>query len=135
MSAEHWPQPATALTKPADPREQVIAWLIEGNRDADVIESLREQFPHADPAALLSAAVDRFEQSANSRLSVIVGWSLEAYRELYRKALAAGDLEAARKALKELVATAGKYVRDADETEESESSDEAEAADGDGDGT
>ena len=54
-------------------------------------------------------AVDHFAAASNYDLGVIVGFTLEAYRDLYRRMVALGDLPNAAKVLKELLAVAAKY--------------------------
>jgi hypothetical protein len=94
---------------PADPRAQVIAWLLDGHRQNDIAEAIATRWPDADPAELTTAAVDHFAAAANYDLGVLVGFTLEAYRDLYRRMVALGDLPNAAKVLKELLATAAKY--------------------------
>jgi hypothetical protein len=94
------------------PQEQVITWLLEGHRDADVIESIRARWPGLEPAELSTGAVERFECAGHCHLPIVVGWGLEAYKELYRRSLEMGDIDGARKCIKELIALAAKYVHD-----------------------
>lgn len=101
-----------------DPREQVIAWLLEGRRESQIAEEVSRLFPDRDSRALLIEAADHFEQAAGCDLDVVVGWALEAYKELYRQSLIACDFQTAVKAIKELVALAGKHcVRESNEGE------------------
>src|SRR5690242_20058871 len=82
---------------------QTIVWMLEGNRAEDITEAIKNSFPHEDPAALINAAGDHFATVAEADNGVIVGWCLEAYRELYRRMVAIGDFPGALRAVKELL--------------------------------
>lgn len=90
------------------PREQVIGWLIEGHRNADILQAVAAKWPGADPAALLDSAVDHFRAAGQADAGTVTGWALEAYRDLYRRSLKIGDFGTAMKAVDKLSAMVGK---------------------------
>ena len=103
------PAKITALAPQAPPREQVIGWLLEGHRDSDIKQAVESLWPNEDPMALMHAAVDHFAKAADCDRAVVLGWAMEAYRDLYRRLLEIGDFANAMKAVKELVALASKH--------------------------
>lgn len=78
-------------------------WLLEGNAEIDIREAIAAKFPDEDGALLLVAAMDHLQAVGNADKSVIRGWCLEAYRELYRRMLDIGDYNNAAKIVKELM--------------------------------
>jgi hypothetical protein len=86
------------------PVDEVVGWLIEGHRDADIRGAIKEKWPELDAVTLQNAAVEHFRRAANCEPAVIVGFALEAYRDLYRRMMKIGDFAGATKAVKELVA-------------------------------
>lgn len=107
----------SAVAIPPSPREQVISWLLEGHRDSDIKAAIAERWPEEDAHALAVSAVDHFAKAATCDRRVVVGWGMEAYRDLYRKMLDIGDYANAMKAVKELVALATKHVYGSDDPE------------------
>lgn len=97
-----------SLTTPCDPLvqpiDEVIAWLIEGHRDADIRAAIKEKWPEHDPTQLQLAAAEHFRRAAQCEPQIIVGFAIEAYRDLYRRMVKIGDFAGAAKAVKELVA-------------------------------
>lgn len=108
------PGPTTSTnTLPATskPLDQVILWLLDGHRAADVLEAIKDKMPGADPDKLLSRATDHFRIVADADADVLRGWCFEAYRELYRKMVEVGDYKGAIAAIKELSREAAKQPR------------------------
>jgi hypothetical protein len=102
------------------PVDEVIAWLIEGHRDADIREAIRQKWPDQEPGALQLAAIEHFERAAGCDVAVVHGWALEAYRDLYRRMVKIGDFANAMKAIKELVRLTADVQRFRPEQEEAE---------------
>lgn len=69
----------------------MIEWLLEGQREADIAAAIREKWPAEDCHALLVSAVEHFEAAASCDLAIVIGWALEAYKDLYHRQLADGD--------------------------------------------
>ena len=105
------------------PRDQVIGWLLDGHRDGDIRDAILAKWPGEDPEKLCLLAVDHFAASASCDLAVVVGWALEAYRDLYRRMIAIGDFAGAMKAVKELTALAVTHGIRATTDEENEGDD------------
>lgn len=116
----------TGMTVPTSPRDQVIVWLLEGHRDSDIKEAIANRWPEADGKALINSAVDHFVLAARCDRRVIIGWALEAYRDIYRRMIDIGDFANATKAVKELVALATKHDVYAGDDEEKEADERAE---------
>ena len=76
----------------------------------------RSDQPKRPWAAIGIRAVRDKKLRENDR-KVLIGWAFEAYREIYRQLLLAGNLEGAMKAVKELTALEAKH-RILDEDEE-----------------
>lgn len=81
---------------------QVLKWLLSGADEQQIREALADQFPKANADRCLAAVMSHFEAIAEADRSVIRGWCLEAFRDLYQRSLAIGDFGTALKAIKEL---------------------------------
>jgi len=94
------------MTEPGDilPPEQVIEWLISGRDAHEVERAIRSTWPRVKPERLIKQAIDTFTRAATVSDIAVVGWAIEAYRDLYRQAREAGDFKHAIAALKALVA-------------------------------
>ncbi len=92
------------LPTPPDPDriEQVLQWVIDGNRDAEILGSIIAQWPDQEPFALVNAAMVRLKESADFQHDVLTGWCFEATRAVYRRMLEMGDLNGALKAIKQM---------------------------------
>ncbi len=107
--------------KPPKPAaEQVIEWLIAGRDAHEVERAIRSHFPRQKPERLIGEAVDTFVRAATVSDIAVVGWAIEAYRDLYRQARDAGDFKHAIAALKALVALKLGNVFDQPSTDEDE---------------
>ena len=97
-------KPPPPTPPPLDPSrvEQVIQWLISGNRDAHIVEAIRETWPDQPLDPLIAAACAQLVEAGNIEPDAIKGWCLEATRELYRRMLEVGDLVGALRAVKTL---------------------------------
>lgn len=94
---------STALaTKAPDPAQvyQVYQWALAGNSEHDIRGAIKEQFPDADATPLIVAAITKFEEAGAINTDIVLGFCMEAYRDLYRRMLEAGDCEGALKAVK-----------------------------------
>jgi len=97
------------LAVPLGPKGQVIAWLLDGRRDEDILADLTIYFPDVRAKAVLAEVVEHFEAIATGDKTVLVGWAIEALRDLYRRMIEAGEFEGALRAVKELAALVGKH--------------------------
>jgi hypothetical protein len=113
------PPPPTPIAPVANPGRQVIEWMIAGQREADIEEAVATQFPRQSAKKLIEAAVDHFQEAAHCERNVILGWSMEAYRALYRKLLEIGDYHGAMKAVASLQKLASELPPE-DEDDETE---------------
>ena len=98
--------------------------LIEGHRVEDITAAITVQWPKQNTQKLISQAVEKFALTSQCDRKVLIGWAFEAYREIYRQLLLAGNLEGAMKAVKELTALEAKH-RILDEDEEAAAGEKA----------
>lgn len=89
---------------PIDPArvEQVIQWLIAGNRDLHIVEAIRETWPDQALDPLIATACAQLMDAGQVEPDAVKGWCLEASRELYRRMLEVGDLVGALRAVKQV---------------------------------
>lgn len=97
--------------------EQVRKWIVEGASRHDIGEAITASLPGADGKQLLAAAIARINDSAYVGEDTIRGWCLEAYREVYRRAMEVGDNGTALRAVKQILEMA-RDVRDDGQAEE-----------------
>lgn len=83
-----------------------LHWLVEGHDEAHIRDALAAEFPGCRPDEVLMAAGNELAADARCSPSVLKGWALRCYRELYRRCLDIGDFDGARKILKEMVCLA-----------------------------
>ena len=112
MTEDQQPYPAGSV----DPVDQVATMV--GQASAEILEYLEAQRMTPDAARnLLQDALAKFIKIARLPSEVRRGWCLEAYRDLYRKAVAAGEYAAALRAVQEIskladIKLTGKPVED-----------------------
>lgn len=103
--------PAAAGSPVVDPQKvsTVIAWLVTESRmsTTELAERIAAEWPGENPEELLRAVVDDLEATAEGRPGVLIGFAVEAAREVYSRALAAGEFGEALRALALLVRIAG----------------------------
>jgi len=109
------PDPQTTIAIQTEPLEQTILWLLEGVRLADIKTALAKAYPSTDADTLIQAVAGEFEKSADADGLVLLGWCLEAYRELYRRSVEIGDFPAAMRAVKELMVYSVKCLQARDQ--------------------
>ena len=88
--------------KPVSPMLQVYGWLLDGQSKANVLDAIHEIYPGENPARLLSEAQQSFALLSKEPADSILGWCMEATRELYRQLKDVGDYEAALRAVAQL---------------------------------
>jgi len=100
------PNVETALTATPSPPSpaavlQVKQWIVEGQQAADILESIREHFPDEPRDVLLGVALAEIGTEAEQiDTDLARGFLLNAYRELYRRALEISDFSSALAALR-----------------------------------
>lgn len=103
--------PAVTGKRAADPDRvsTVIEWLVTESRmsTSELARRIVDEWPAENPEELLRAVVDDLESTAEGRPGVLVGFAVEAGREVYSRALAAGEFGDALRALALLVRIAG----------------------------
>jgi hypothetical protein len=116
------PSPPTPIAPVANPGRQVIEWMIAGQRDEDIAEAVAKMFPGRNAQKLIAQAGDHFERISHCKRNLVLGWSMEAYRALYRKLLEIGDYHGAMKAVASLQKLASELPPEEDEETEKEES-------------
>jgi hypothetical protein len=87
--------------------EQVFVWIIQGQTEYNITQAIRTQWPDVEPMPLIVKTLERLVQSSKFNPDVIRGWVFEAYRELYRNALAAQDFASAIRIIAKINEMAG----------------------------
>lgn len=93
-------QVSTAAAPTPSEVAQVKAWFIEGHPTERVGELIAENFPLADQLQLLQAVGDDLRKDAAVDRDAVRGFAINAFREIYRQAMEAGDFAAAIRAVK-----------------------------------
>ncbi len=91
--------PVAATT--SEQAEQVFKWVVAGQSEHDIVEGVRSHFG-ADAKTLLIMAMKRLAQSSRFEEEVVIGWCVEATRELYRRMVEIGDFAGALRAVKQM---------------------------------
>jgi hypothetical protein len=96
----------------------ILGWMIEGLREEEIERRISQEMPAVTRGRLLAAVAERLRQAAQCERDVAVGFALEAFRDLYAKAVTVGDLGQARGAIKDWITLALRHnVLDDEETE------------------
>lgn len=87
----------------------VIGWLVTESRlsQPELRRRILCEWPGADPVALLERVLEDLEMTGTERPGVLVGFAVEGAREIYSKAMAAGELSEALRALALIARIAG----------------------------
>ena len=95
--------PARLVPEAADPIHDVFVWILSGACQHDIEKAIAEQHPRANPRSVMVSAMQRIAESAASDPDVVKGWAIEATRQVYQRALEAGDFASALRSLKQIV--------------------------------
>lgn len=79
-----------------------IKLTIEGNTEADIREWLSQTYPDIKATKILKLIPEYLKEKAGEDKTVILGFCLEATKDLYRNLLKIGDFTGALKAIQEL---------------------------------
>lgn len=79
---------------------QVFKWILEGQTEIDVRDAIAVKFPGEKADPLIIAAIKQFAAAGEFQPEIMLGWCDEAYREIYRRSMEAGDLAAALRAVR-----------------------------------
>ena len=79
-----------------------IKLTIEGNTEADIREWLSQTYPDIKATKILKMIPEYLKEKAGEDKTVILGFCLEATKDLYRNLLKIGDFTGALKAIQEL---------------------------------
>jgi len=100
-------QPEPPPSKPGDGELSeraaiALKMLLDGQSERTVRKAIAAQWADADAEQIMGEVFDHLVQSARIDRDALLGWTMQAARELYRKAVEAKDIEAALKVLKEI---------------------------------
>ena len=110
-------EPPTEDAKAEQSREskvhQVLTWILEGNAEQLIRESIQETWPSESVPSLLLEACDSVATSAANSRSFVEDFAIEAMRFLYQKQVEIGEYAGAMRAVESLhkLATAGKIAK------------------------
>lgn len=79
-----------------------IKLTIEGNTEADIREWLSQTYPDIKATKILKMIPEYLKEKAGEDKTVILGFCLEATKDLYKNLLKIGDFTGALKAIQEL---------------------------------
>jgi hypothetical protein len=85
----------------------VFTWILDGATEHEITEAIASQWPDESPKPLIVAAMERIADSASADPATVRGFCIEANRHIYHKAIEAGDLSTALRAIKQLQDIAG----------------------------
>lgn len=99
----------------AEQVEQVIRWMLDGNRETDVVASMLAAWPGKvpQPGKLIDLACIKITESASIPRQTVIGWSFESAMQVYQKAIAANDLAEALRTIRFILDMADRYGVDA----------------------
>lgn len=89
---------------------QVVTWLLEGNRDHLIREAIEETWPDADATELILAAMQAVENNARDMRGRAEDWALESLRFIYAKQIEIGEYAAAVGTVKQIHALTAKHT-------------------------
>ncbi len=100
--------PAVVPT-PQDPARvhQVVRWVVSGATEYQIVESIRATWPEQDAAPLIVEALADITRNGELDKKLIRGFCFESARDVYRRAVEAGDFGSALRALKQIEGLAG----------------------------
>lgn len=87
--------------------DAVVAWIVAGGRDQQVLQLLEQQFPGLPALQLVSYALQTIRDAADVDAELLRGWAFLATKETFRRALAADDFGPALRAVKQVLDLAG----------------------------
>jgi hypothetical protein len=101
---------STALATPPDRIAQVFGWIVAGAAEHEIAEAIAANWPDAKAKPLIVAAMKRIAAGADADPGTVRGWCIEATRLIYQRAVEAGDLATALRAIRQLHDLAGKEI-------------------------
>jgi pterin-4a-carbinolamine dehydratase len=97
---------APPLNQPTNEQlQQVQDWILQGNSEHLIRESIADEFPDASPVALITGVLNHFVEVASLNEVALLGtygWCLEASKEMYRRMVEIGDYAGALRAIKQI---------------------------------
>lgn len=98
--------PLPPLNQPTNEQlQQVQDWILQGNSEHLIRESIADEFPDASPVALITGVLNHFVEVASLNEVALLGtygWCLEASKEMYRRMVETGDYAGALRAIKQI---------------------------------
>lgn len=76
--------------------------MLEGQTGHDIVEAIALNLPGYEPRELLRLAGKHFETTSTADSALLLGWCMEATRDLYRRMIEIGDYPNALRAIKQM---------------------------------
>lgn len=90
--------------------EQILKWMLAGESEFTIAQSMAEHWPNSEAEPLITAAVDQLVKSATENdETVVTGWCFQATRFVYQKQIEIGDYTGALRAIKQMAEFSRKY--------------------------
>lgn len=102
------PQTTADLILTDEAAYQTLKWVLDGQHERDILEAIGHKYPNADPRKTLDAVMDHLTALAGADPTILRGFAMAAYREIYCRALTIGDFANAIRCVKELSNLAGR---------------------------
>ena len=96
---------------------QVLTWMLEGNSEHLIRETVESTWPGEDATPLIVKTLRHVGKSAELTRATAEDWSIEALKFLYQKQVEIGEYGGAMRAVRELAAMATKRRPKADQPE------------------
>lgn len=99
---------------------QVLEWIVAGNTEHDIRESIAKHYPGVDASMLIARAFMRIASDSRATPEGVIAWTFAAGRHIYKKMVEANDFGGSLKALKFIQDTAVRLKPMKDEDEDKE---------------
>jgi len=85
-----------------DALQQVIQWLLEGQTETDIAAAIKKTYPRVQQRPLILRARGEIAKASEIDPDEVLGFAMLGTKDVYRRAIAAGDMPVALRALKQL---------------------------------
>jgi hypothetical protein len=92
----------TSTTAP-DPVAEILRWVLQGQSSRDIRQAAAKLWPDQAAEPLIVEALRELEATADMPAPLLLAFAIESSREIYRRALEAGDMPTALRAVKTIV--------------------------------
>ena len=82
--------------------QQVLTWILEGQSEHAIRETIAETWPDEAASPLILAAIDQLNSGSNRTHAEVKNWCIEATKFLYQRQVEIGDFTGAMRAVKQI---------------------------------